>query len=887
MNYNYPNMNNNKNDLDQGFTESGEEVCYRVTSDLDLDGNYQAVVLEITPCEIRTKGDGEVLRSVPRKDVEYVICKDLVGNGQLEAQLSNSQRLLLVRFTKTLSERFQAAEDEINQLLGNLLTDELREEGQVADSPSEKQLTYRCPNCDYPLKHQGDVCPRCVNISSVLRRLSRYVRPYWKEGLLGLMLALLLAGIQMAPGILLQRLIDGPLRLPSIPSAVDIELLSELPVEERFEYPELADVADSHGIDPDCLWGQGEQGRITFADIERYLNDREHFADRSAQELAYENQLRAAQFSNKSDGITTEEVERYLAGLEDVQVSAEARLWAFHLGADLHSIAEQPGSGSLTRNQIIESLRPTRVRQVGLLVAALLSAFVLRSIAIWARTNIMGGLGAKLMHDIRAHLYRALQRLSLSFYDSEHSGRIMSRVNEDTNVLRGFVANGLPQMIVHILTILVLCVVMISFHWKLALLTLLPLPLIVAGTYVFAHKAKNIHRRIRRKAANLLKTVNENVAGVYIVKSFAQEEREIDEFGTENRDHRDTTVESVKLLSIFQPSMIFLTGLGMLIIYSYGSYLVINGELSVGVLVMFNAFLTQFFAPIQQLSQLTDTFQRAAVSSERVFNIIDAPSDVADAEGAKTLSEVAGHVKFENVDFAYEKGERVLKNINIEVQPGEIIGLVGQTGSGKSTIVKLLARFYDPSKGRILVDGQALRELKTKDLRRNIGMVLQETFLFTGSLRENIAYGNPEAGLDQIIEAARAANAHGFIMDLPDAYDTEVGERGVGLSGGEKQRISIARAILKDPAILILDEATSAVDTATEAMIQEALDRLMKGRTTFAVAHRLSTLQNADRLVVLEKGEVMESGTHEELLQKEDGIYRTLVEIQDLLDGQR
>jgi ABC-type multidrug transport system fused ATPase/permease subunit len=499
----------------------------------------------------------------------------------------------------------------------------------------------------------------------------------------------------------------------------------------------------------------------------------------------------------------------------------------------------------------------------------------------------MGSLGAKLTHDLRSHLYSALQRLSLSFYDNENSGRIMSRVNEDTNVVRQFVAVGVQEIIVHVLTILVLSIVMISFHWQLALLTLLPMPVIALGTYVFAKKARKIHRRIRRKAGNLLKTVHENITGAYIVKSFAQEDREINAFSAENRDHRDTTIESVRLLSIFQPSMVFLTGLGMLIIYSYGSHLVITGVLSVGVLVMFNSFLAQFYAPVRQLSQLTDTLQRAAVSSERIFNIIDAPSDVSDAEDAKTLDKITGHVLIQNVDFSYEKGERVLKNINLEVKPGEIIGLVGQTGSGKSTIVKLLARFYDPDKGRILLDGHDLRELRLKQLRQNIGMVLQETFLFTGSLRDNIAYGKPEAELDEIIEAARAANAHNFIMDFPDAYDTRVGERGVGLSGGEKQRISIARAILKDPAILILDEATSAVDTATEVMIQEALDRLMRGRTTFAIAHRLSTLQNADRLVVIDDGEIAEIGTHQELLAKEDGIYRRLVEIQDLLSGQR
>jgi ATP-binding cassette, subfamily B, bacterial len=778
--------------------QTADDACYRELSDIDLNGNYRVAVLEMDDDEIRSRTPDGLQARVQRADVEYVVCRVYVGNGQLEAQLRTGRRIPLIRFTKTLSDRFQAAAETVNQRLGRRPTHDAREKEGLADGPADKKFSYRCPNCDYPLLHQGDVCPKCVNMRSVLLRLARYVVPYWKEAVLGLLLALLLAAIQMMPGVLLQRLIDGPLRVPPTSSPAD----ADRPAEQRLALSEPVAAADRHALGPARPRSGGERDRPTSAEIP-------------------------------------------------------------------------------------DATRADRLVRVALLVAALLLAFVLRSVTIWARTNIMGRLGAKLMHDIRAHLYRALQRLSLSFYDSEHSGRIMSRVNEDTNVLRNFVAQGFQQLIVHVLTILVLCAVMFWFHWRLALLTLLPMPLMVVGTYIFAQKARNVYRRIRRKSANLLKAVQESVAGVYVVKSFAQEEREIDSFGVDNRAHRDTTMESVKLLSLFQPSIVFLAGVGMLSIYSYGSYLVIGGELSVGVLVMFNAFLAQFFAPIQQLSQLTDTFQRAAVSGERVFSVIDTPTEVADAAHARSLGRVAGRVQFQNVDFSYQRGEPVLRNIDMDVQSGEIIGLVGQTGSGKSTIVKLLARFYDPVGGRIMVDGHDLRELKTGDLRRNIGMVLQETFLFTGTLRENIAYGNPEADLDRIIEAARAANAHEFIMDLPDAYDTAVGERGVGLSGGEKQRIAIARAILKDPAILILDEATSSVDTATEAMIQEALNRLMKGRTTFAIAHRLSTLQNADRLIVLQKGRIIETGTHGELLRKETGLYRTLVEIQDLLSKQK
>ncbi len=867
-----------------------QRIEYRVASDLTPGGAYGETILELDQEELRSRtADGLATVALPRRQVRCVACRDYVGNGEMEAWLEDGRRVPLIRYTKSLSDRFAEAEDSINQILGGSLAEEQRRgQARPPDNSGRSAFSYRCPNCSYPLRYQGDACPRCVNIKSVLLRLTRYLGPYWREALLGLLLALLLAAIQMAPGVLLQRLIDGPLRLPSVPSPADLELLSELPEEQWFDSAAARQYYLEHenSIELSVLSGSGTHGRITRRDLELFLADRPAFASAEAQNLAYDNLLRSRQMAGVEAPIAREQVAAYLEALQDTTISAEARLWAFHLGVDLHAVAE-PDGPPVGRADVIEAMRPTRVRRVAGLVSALLLAFVMRSVMIWGRANIMGGLGAKLMHDIRGHLYRALQRLSLSFYDQEHSGHIMSRVNEDTNVLRNFVATGFQQVIVDVLTILVLSVVMISFHWQLALFTLLPMPVIAFGTFVFARKARGIYRRIRRKAANLLKTVQETVSGVYVVKSFAQEDREIAAFGVDNRAHRDTTVESVRLLSIFQPSMVFLTGIGMLIIYSYGSWLVVDGTLSVGVLVMFNAFLAQFYAPVQQLSHLTDTFQRAAVSAERIFNIVDAPTEVEDSDQAVPLTEVRGEISIEHLDFVYEKGERVLHNINLQVRPGEVIGLVGATGAGKSTMVKLLARFYDPSAGRILLDGWDLRQLQMRSLRRNIGMVLQETFLFTGSLRDNISYANPEAGLDDIVAAARAANAHDFIMNLPDAYDTLVGERGVGLSGGEKQRISIARAILKNPAILILDEATSSVDTATEAMIQEALERLMRGRTAFVIAHRLSTLQNADRLVVLEQGKIAEVGTHQELLSKPDGIYRNLVEIQDLLSGKR
>ncbi|HUT36375.1 MAG TPA: ABC transporter ATP-binding protein, partial [Planctomycetota bacterium] len=337
---------------------------------------------------------------------------------------------------------------------------------------------------------------------------------------------------------------------------------------------------------------------------------------------------------------------------------------------------------------------------------------------------------------------------------------------------------------------------------------------------------------------------------------------------------------AVRARARFGPTVTFLMGVGTIAVWYVGGGEVLGRELTLGTLILFISYMQQFYGPVQQLLNLTEAFQECATAAERVFNILDMPSEVADHDAAVELGRVQGRVELEGVTFGYEETEPVLRDITLTVRAGEMIGLVGETGSGKSTLVSLICRFYDPNKGRIVLDGTDLRDVRTRSLRERIGMVLQDSFLFAGTIKENIAYGRPEAAELEIIRAARAANAHDFIMNLPDGYDSPVGERGVMLSGGEKQRISIARAILKDPAILILDEATSAVDTATEASIQEALERLVKGRTTIAIAHRLSTLRHADRLVVLERGQIIEQGTHDELMKDPEGRYAGLVRIQ-------
>ncbi len=521
-----------------------------------------------------------------------------------------------------------------------------------------------------------------------------------------------------------------------------------------------------------------------------------------------------------------------------------------------------------------------RMMRVYLIVGLFLALILVRMVVQYVRIRAMGQLAAEVVMDLRRDLFRSLQRLSLSYYDTTHTGRIMSRVLSDTRNIQGFVVGGLQQVGMHTLMVIVIPVIMIQQHWALALVALAPIPFAAYLGKVFSNRYKAAFRTLKRRMATLSAAVSDTVSGIQVVKSFSQEDRETTRFDEKTAGIYDAQLSAASTRALFNPSVMFIMTFGTLLVWLLGGRWVLLGAgLTTGMLVQFISYMNQLRAPVQQLIQLTETFQQSATSAERVFNIMDMPSEVGDREGAKPIENVKGHLEFRNVSFKYNNGERVLRNVSFEIKPGEMLGLVGQTGSGKSTLASLVCRFYDPTEGAVLLDGHDLRDITVRSLRDRIGMVLQSTFLFAGTIRENLVYGNPEATEREIVEAAKAANAHDFIMQLPDAYDSEVGERGSGLSGGEKQRIAIARAILKDPDILILDEATSAVDTATEQAIQGAMDRLIQGRTTIAIAHRLSTLRNADKLLVLEQGEILEQGTHEELINA-NGEYSKLCRIQ-------
>lgn len=537
----------------------------------------------------------------------------------------------------------------------------------------------------------------------------------------------------------------------------------------------------------------------------------------------------------------------------------------------------------LTKIMLDDVLIPGRLDLLWWVIGAIVSTHAFLSILNGVQIYAIHWLGNKIIVDLRTEVYAKLQQLTMAFYDKRQTGWIMSRVTNDTSFLQNFMVNGVQQIIVHLLMIIGITVVLFVLNWRLALITLLPLPIVTVGTMWFSRKMHKVYHRIWRRVSNMHAMLGDTIPGIRVVKAFTREQDEVDRFAEKNRDVFTENMKAITVSAYFFPSMGFLMAIGTILLWAFGGYeAIVYGTIQPGELMAFIGYTWMLYNPIQALSRISEQVQGAITAAERLFEVMDTEPETDENEDTDlvSLSNLQGAIEFKDVSFYYEKGDPVLHEINIKIKPGEMIGLVGSSGSGKTTMINLITRFYKVTSGHLFIDGIDIDRINLNDLRSQIGLVLQDPFLFHGTIAENISYGRPDASIDDIVHAATLANAHHFIMNLPDGYDTRIGERGVGLSGGEKQRISIARAILKDPRILIFDEATSAVDTETEKLIQEAIDHLTTGRTTIAIAHRLSTLQNADVLLVLKDGRIVETGTHEELLARPDGLFKHFVDLQ-------
>ena len=515
-------------------------------------------------------------------------------------------------------------------------------------------------------------------------------------------------------------------------------------------------------------------------------------------------------------------------------------------------------------------------------IYTMVAVYVFVNLATWALSYVqtvgMGWIGQHMILDIRNALFGHLQSLSLQFYSEQKAGWIISRLTNDIENFNTLLNDGVQNLVKNGLTLIGVFIAIFFVDWRLALATISILPVMVVGTTIFRIQSWKAYRAAREAVAEVAAHLQENVSGMRVVQAFTGEKRSSGRFDERNRSYRRANARATLLSSVYFPGVELLGSVGLGVVLLYGGFRVVDGEMSVGELVAFVGLLNMFFQPIQQLSQLYSDLQSTLASLEKVFAVLDTESDRADSPDAKDLGALSGDVEFDRVSFAYGK-DVVLDDVSFRIKPGETLAIVGETGAGKSTVVKLLSRFYDPTRGKVSIDGQDLRDVRGSSLRQHMGVVLQDTFLFTGAIKDNIRYGRSDATDEEIIAAARTVGADDFIRRFPEGYETQVRERGGRLSVGERQLVAFARALLADPKLLVLDEATSSVDLATEARIEAALDKLLAGRTSIVIAHRLSTVRRADRVLVMGEGRVIEEGTHEELLSR-PSAYRRLYESQ-------
>ncbi len=536
----------------------------------------------------------------------------------------------------------------------------------------------------------------------------------------------------------------------------------------------------------------------------------------------------------------------------------------------------------LFQKQIVDEVIGTRdLGRLGGLVAGLVGVYALIQVANSGDLYVRHALGERFILDLRVRLYAYLQRLSLSFFERTSTGELMSRVTNDVNALEHFVTHGVSFIAIDLMRLIGTAIILLFLEWRLALLVLIPVPILAFGMRWFNTRIRSVYRRVRARLGDINARLQDNLAGIHVIQAFGQEDVALERFTVESRRYYEAKVQGIRYWSLFFPGMYFIASLGSVLVLGVGAVMVVRGQLSLGSMVAFLSYVVSFYDPIRRLTEIDNIFQEAIAAGERIFELLDEVPEIEDAPDAVALPRLRGEVRFHNVHFRYDAASadstatEVLHDVEFQIAPGEVVALVGPSGAGKTSIASLLCRFYDPIRGHITVDGYDLRQVQIRSLRRQIAVVLQDTFLFNTTVRENLLYGKPDAGEEEMIAAAKAAYAHEFIMALPQGYDTEIGERGVKLSGGQKQRLALARAILADPRILILDEATSSVDAEAEYLIQQALEEVLKGRTALVIAHRLSTIRNADKIIALEGGRIIEIGDHRELLSR-GGLYSQL-----------